>query len=268
MTTAAATPTASRGAPAGRRMPLASHLREARRRLVVVAIAVAVGVVAGWFLAEPILDVLRAPITAIAESREASLNYDSVSGAFELSMRIALTTGLVLSSPVWLHQLFAFVLPGLTRRERRYTLGFTIAALPLFLAGCAAGLLVFPHVVELLAGFASADDTSVLQASDYVDFVVKLVAAVGVAFVLPVFVVLLNAAGMLPATRIRAHWRWILLGIVLFSALATPSADVVSMLLLAAPMTALFAAAALIAHLHDSRSARRLAATLDPPLTP
>ncbi|WP_378144555.1 twin-arginine translocase subunit TatC [Cnuibacter sp. UC19_7] len=261
MTTATA-PTAAAAPPrarSARRMPLGSHLREARRRLLVAAIAVAAGVVAGWFLADGVLDVLRAPITALADSREASLNYDSVGGAFELRMRVALLTGVVLAAPAWLHQVFAFVLPGLTRRERRYSVGFTLAALPLFLAGCATGLAVFPHMVELLAGFAPDDDTSILQASDYVDFVLKLVVAVGVAFVLPVFVVLLNLAGVLPAARLRAGWRWIVLAIVLFSALATPAADVVSMLLLAVPMTGLFAAAAVIAHLHDRALARRAA---------
>lgn len=246
-------------APAGRRMPLGSHLREARRRLLVAAISIAAGVVAGWFLADPVLDVLRAPITALAGTRSASLNYDSVSGTFELRMRVALLTGVVLAAPVWLHQVFAFVMPGLTLRERRYTLGFTLAALPLFLAGCATGLSIFPHMVELLAAFVPSEDTSILQASEYVDFVLKLVVAAGVAYVLPALVVLLNLAGVLPAVRIRAGWRWILLAIVLFSAIATPSADVVSMLLLAAPMTLLFAAAAVVAHLHDRAIARRLA---------
>ena len=256
--------TATTPASAGR-MPLGAHLREARRRLAVVAVAVAVGVVAGWLVSDQVLDVLRTPITAMAESRNASLNSVSVGGAFELKMRIALLVGIVVSSPIWLHQLFAFVLPGLTRRERRFTLGSTVAALPLFLAGCSAGLLVFPHIVELLAGFASSDDSSVLLASDYVGFVITLVVAVGVAFVLPVFVVLLNVAGILPASRLRAGWRWIVLGIALFCAIATPSADVVSMLLLAAPMSALFAAAVVIAHLHDRRLARRAAAASSTP---
>jgi sec-independent protein translocase protein TatC len=163
----------------------------------------------------------------------------------------------VLACPVWLHQLLAFVLPGLTRRERRYTLGFTLAALPLFLTGCAVGLIVFPHMVELMAGFAPVDTTSVLLASDYVDFVLTVVVAAGVAFVLPVLVVLLNLAGLLPASRLIRGWRWIVVAIVLVSAVATPSADVVSMLLLAAPMAALFAAAVVLAHLHDRAVARR-----------
>ena len=110
------------------------------------------------------------------------------------------------------------------------------------------------------AGFTPEEDSTVLLASTYVDFVLKLVLAVGVAFVLPVFVVLLNLVGVLPGARVVASWRLVILGIVLFSALATPAADVASMFLLAVPMTMLFAAAAVIAVLHDRAVARRSSA--------
>jgi sec-independent protein translocase protein TatC len=240
-------------------MPLAGHLIEARKRIFRASIGVAVAVVVGYVFADVILDVLRAPIVALAESRNGTLNYGSVSGAFELKMKIALYGGVVLSSPVWLHQLFAFFAPALTRREKRYTFGFLFSAVPLFLAGCGAGFALFPHVVELLASFASTEDSTILEASYYFDFVMKLVLAVGVAFVLPVFVVLLNFTGVLPGITIVRGWRLVLVAIVVFCALATPAADIMSMFLLAIPMCALFAAAAGIAVLHDRRLARRLA---------
>ncbi|MBY0689206.1 twin-arginine translocase subunit TatC [Microbacterium marinilacus] len=242
-------------------MPLGAHLTEARKRATRAAVALIVGVVAGFLLADPILDVLRTPITTLAESRDASLNYDSVTGAFDLRMKIALFAGVVVSSPVWLYQLFAFLVPGLTRRERRYTFGFLAAALPLFAAGCAVGFTMFPHMVELLAGFASEEDSTLLQASYYVDFVLKIVLATGIAFVLPVFLVALNFLGVLPARTIARTWRFSVVGIVLFSAMATPAADVLSMVLIAVPMTALFLTALLIAHLHDRAAARALART-------
>jgi len=110
-----------------------------------------------------------------------------------------------------------------------------------------------------MAGFASTDDSTILQASYYFDFVLKLVVAVGVAFVLPVFVVLLNFAGVLPGMAVVASWRVVLVAIVLFCALATPAADIMSMVVLALPMTALFAVAAGVDVLHDRRIARRLA---------
>jgi sec-independent protein translocase protein TatC len=241
------------------RMTVRDHLIEIRRRLFRAALGLMVGVVVGYFLADPILELLRTPIVALAESRNASLNYDSISGAFELKMRIALFAGVVLSSPVWLYQVFAFMVPALTGTERRYTFGFFFSAVPLFAAGCVVGFALFPHIVELMAGFASTEDSTILVASYYFDFVMKLVLAVGVAFVLPVFVVLLNFMGILPGRSIVKGWRVVVLAIVLFCAIATPAADVMSMFLLAVPMTALFAVAACIALLHDRRVERRLA---------
>jgi sec-independent protein translocase protein TatC len=238
-------------------MSLAAHLVEARKRLFRAALGLAIGIVVGYFVADPILELLRTPIVALAESRNASLNYDSISGAFELKLRIALFAGAVLSSPVWLYQLFAFLVPALSRRERRYTFGFFFSAVPLFLAGCVVGFALFPHIVELLAGFASTEDSTILVASYYFDFVMKLVLAVGIAFVLPVFVVLLNFVGVLPGASIVKGWRVVILAIVIFCAIATPAADVMSMFLLAVPMTVLFAVAAAIAVLHDRAVARR-----------
>lgn len=253
------TVTAARGT-----MPLADHLREARRRGIRAAVALAVGVVAGFLLSDQVLDLLRAPIEQLAASRNASLNYDTVTGAFDLKLKIALFCGVIVSSPVWLLELFAFVTPGLTRREKKYTLGFLATAAPLFAAGCAFGFLLFPRMVHMLAGFASTEDSTILTASYYVDFVLKIVLAIGIAFVLPVFVVVLNFLGLLSAQALSRRWRVIVVIITLFSALVTPAADVLSMFFVAAPMSALFGAAMAITHLHDRRVARR-ALTADLP---
>lgn len=251
MTTATAAPVTAKGT-----MPVAGHLREASRRGIRAAVALLVGVVVGFWLSDLILEVMRSPIEQIAQSQDASLNYDTVTGAFDLKLKIALFTGVILSSPIWLAELFGYVTPGLTRREKRYTFGFLAAAIPLFAAGCAFGFLLFPHMVEMLAGFSSTEDSTILNAGYYVDFVMKMVLAIGVAFVLPVFVVVLNLLGLLPARTLRRSWRAIVVVIVLFSALVTPAADVLSMFLVAAPMSALFAAAVLITHLHDRRLER------------
>jgi len=248
-------------APRSAPMPVAAHLDEAMRRAVRAAVAIAIGALVGWFLYEPAMDLVRAPIAQIAVERNASLNFDSVTGAFDLHLRVALVAGFVLSSPVWLYQLFAFVLPGLTRRERRYVLGSVGAAAPLFVAGCATGLLLFPHMVSVLAGFASVEDSTILDAATYIDFVLKVVVATGVAFVLPVVLVVLNLAGILSARTLARSWRYVLVAIVVFSALATPSADVMSMFFLAVPMSALFAAALAVAALHDRAVARRALAS-------
>lgn len=241
-------------------MPLSSHLREARTRSLRAMAALLVGIVAGYLLSDQIMEIVRAPITALAESRDASLNYDSITGAFDLKLKIALFAGVALSSPVWMYELLAFLAPGLERREKKYAFGFVAASVPLFASGCVVGFLLFPHMVQLLAGFASAQDSTLLQASYYVDFILKIVLATGVAFVLPVFLVMLNLLGLLPARSIARSWRIVVVAIVLFSAIVTPAADVLSMFLIAVPMTVLFLVALLIAWLHDRAADRRSAA--------
>jgi sec-independent protein translocase protein TatC len=239
------------------RMSLAEHLRELRKRLVISAIAILVAAVAGFILAPYVIDALRIPIDQIAEQRNAQIIYTTVTGAFDLRMAIAVTIAIVIASPVWLYQLFAFLVPGLTSREKRYTFGFFFSAVPLFFAGAAAGWFVFPHMVELLTSFSSQEDATFLDARIYYDFVIKLVLAIGVAFVLPVFLVLLNFVGVLSAASIIKGWRVAVLVIALFTALATPAADVISMFLLAIPMVLLYFAAWGVAALHDRRAARR-----------
>ena len=257
-----------RGASGDGRMTLAEHVVELRRRLFRSALAVVAGAVGGWFAAGPVMDALRGPITAIAtqQAREAMLNYDSITGAFDLKMQLAITIGAVLSSPVWLYQVWAFFVPALTRRELKYGLGFFLTAVPLFIAGCVAGWLLVPHIVALLTGFAPSQDSAIIQAKTYFDFIMKLVLAVGVAFVLPVFLVLLNVVGVVSARSIIASWRWALILIALFTAIATPSADVLSMFVLAVPMVGLYFAAYGVAWIHDRRAAS-VALRLDVSLT-
>jgi sec-independent protein translocase protein TatC len=209
--------------------------------------------VVGYFASDAILEVLRQPILELAESGTASLNYSSVTGAFDLKLQIALTAGIVLSSP----ELFAYVAPGLHRREKKYLFGFLAAAVPLFALGCATALAVFPRVVELLTGFASTEDTTLLAAADYVEFVLRLVIAMGVAYALPVLLVVLNFMGVLSSAALAHSWRWVIVAIVLFSALITPAADALSMFAVAVPMTALFLAALGITHLQDRRLAKK-----------
>jgi sec-independent protein translocase protein TatC len=242
-------------------MPLLGHLIELRRRLLVAAVGLLLGGVVGWFLSADVLAALRAPLLDFARSTHhlATLNFDSVSGAFDLRFRIALYLGLALSSPVWLYQIWAFIVPALTRRELKYAIAFIGTAIPLFIGGCVSGWLVVPHMVLLLTSFAPAGSASLVQASDYFDFVLKLVLAIGIAFVLPLFLVLLNFVGILAARTILHGWRVAVLGVVGFTALVTPSADVISMCLLALPMLGLYFGAAGVAALHDRRAAKRAA---------
>jgi len=240
-------------------MSLGQHLVELRKRLTRGAIAIVAGTVGGWFLYELIWPLITEPITRIAAAQGAdedqlakvALNYTGITGAFDVRIQIALAVGIVISSPIWLYQIFAFLVPGLTKREKRYTFGFFFSAIPLFLGGCAAGWFVLPHIVEIMYSFVPDGATTFYETKMYLDFVLKLVLATGIAFVLPVFLVLLNFVGVLQARTILKGWRWAILAITIFTAIATPAADVISMILLAIPMIVLYFGAVGIALLHD-----------------
>jgi sec-independent protein translocase protein TatC len=243
------------------KMTLGDHLIELRRRLGVIGISVVLAAVGGWFLADPVWQALSSPVMEIARerNRDADINYTSVTEAFDTKVAIALVLGIVMAAPVWLYQVWAFFVPALKRKERRYAVGFLAAAVPLFFAGVTAGWLVLPNIVILLTGFAPEQSSTLLTAKVYLDFALKLVIAVGVGFVLPVFLVLFNAIGVLSARAIIGGWRWAIVVISVFTALATPAADVVSMVLLAIPMVILYFMAAGVAWINDRRVARKLA---------
>ena len=246
-------------------MSLGEHLVEFRRRLFLSVAGIAITAVGGFFIADFVWAALSAPLEVVAESssRLAQINYTSISEAFDTKLAIAITVGVVVSSPLWLWQIWAFITPALVRKEKMYAFGFLVSAIPLFLAGCAAGWWVFPHVVEVMTGFAPDGTTTLLTARYYLDFSIKFILAIGVGFVLPVFLVLLNFTGVMSAASIIKGWRWAILLITLFTAIATPAADVLSMFLLAIPMVFLYYVAAFIAYLHDRRKAKREAAFLE-----
>lgn len=242
-------------------MSLGEHLIELRRRLGIVGISIVLAAIGGWFLADPVWEALSNPVMEIARerNRDADINYTSVTEAFDTKVAIAMVLGIVMAAPVWLYQIWAFFVPALKRKERRYAVGFLAAAVPLFFAGVTAGWLVLPNIVILLTGFAPEQSSTLLTAKVYLDFALKLVIAVGVGFVLPVFLVLFNAIGVLSAKAIIGGWRWAVVVISVFTALATPAADVVSMVLLAIPMVILYFMAAGIAALNDRRVAKKMA---------
>jgi sec-independent protein translocase protein TatC len=249
-------------------MTLGQHLVELRKRLGVIGASIVLGAIGGWFLADPVWAVLSEPVMEIAQERgrDADINYTSVTEAFDTKVAIALVLGLVIAAPVWLYQIWAFFVPALMRKERRYALGFLSAAIPLFFAGVTAGWLVLPNIVILLTSFAPEQSSTLLSAKVYLDFALKLVVAIGVGFVLPVFLVLLNFIGVLSAHAIIHGWRWAVVLIAVFTALATPAADVVSMVLLAIPMVFLYFVAAGIAWLHDKRAAKKALRLIESPI--
>ncbi len=243
-------------------MSLAEHLLELRRRLGIIGLSIIVAAIGGWFLADPVWAALSEPVVEIARerNRDAEINYTTVTEAFDTKVAIAVVLGIVMAAPVWLYQVWAFFVPALMKRERRLALGFLSAAVPLFFAGVALGWFVLPNIVLLLTSFAPEQSATLLTAKVYLDFALKLVIAVGVGFVLPVFLVVLNFIGVLEARSIIGGWRIAVIIIALFTAIVTPAADVVSMVVLAIPMVILYFVAAGIAHLHDRRVAKKMAA--------
>lgn len=244
-----------------RRMSLGAHLVELRKRLIISAIALLGGLVGGWFLVPWVWDMLRMPINALqGEGREAQLTYSSITEGFDLHIQIALFIAVLLTAPVWLYQIWAFLAPGLTKREKLYGVGFLAAAIPLFLGGIFTAWLILPNIVRLLSTFQPSMDAFFLSARYYIDFAVKLLLAVGVGFVLPVLLVMLNFLGVLRGKAILKAWRVAVLVIVLFAAITTPAVDLMSMFILAVPMILLYFIAVGVTLLHDRRVDKRRAA--------
>lgn len=239
-------------------MPLREHLSELRRRVVRAGVAVLLGAVAGWFLYDPVFTYLTRPVTALADSGvPVTINFGQVATAFDLKLKMSVWIGVLVSSPVWIYQLWAFITPGLTRTERRYALGFVAAAVPLFLAGAYLASLFIPNAVQFFTSFTPSDGANIIAAQDYLGFVMRTILVFGVAFLLPVVLVGLNLAGLLSGRAVLGAWRWVTVVCFTFAAVATPTPDVTAMFLLALPMLLLFALAIGVCLLVDRRRARR-----------
>jgi sec-independent protein translocase protein TatC len=245
------------------RMPLREHLRELRTRLLKAGLAILVGAVVGWFLYLPVFEALMRPIYDLARAhpdRFVSVNFAQVASPFNLQLKLSFYIGFVISSPIWLYQLWAFIVPGLTSREKRYSLGFVAVAVPLFLTGLGLAWLVLPNAVRFLTEFTPQGGSNIIVADDYLTFVLRIMLAFGLAFVTPLLLVALNLVGILPARSLAKGWRIAVFLCFLFAAIASPTPDAGSMLALAFPMVGLYMLAVGIAFLNDRRRARRAAA--------
>jgi sec-independent protein translocase protein TatC len=239
-------------------MSLGDHLRELRRRFVVAAIAIAVGSVLGWVRYDWLFDQIMAPLRELAKERHGlvNINFGGITQPFTVQLQVALFVGVIVASPVWLYQVWGFIVPGLTKREKRTTRFFVAAAVPLFLGGCLLATQVVRKAVEVLLGFTPQGAANLPDAALYLTFVTRFILAFGLAFLLPVFLVGLNVAHILPARIMLKGWRIAVILIFVFSAMMTPTPDAWTMLALAVPMIGLFYAAVGIATLLDRRRAR------------
>ncbi len=251
-----------RGADQAAAMPLTEHLRELRSRLVKSGIAIALGMVVGWIYYEQLFAWLSAPFMgaveqARADGRQVTLALTGVADPFVLQMQVAAVAGIALSAPVWLYQLWRFVTPGLHRHERRWAIGFVAVATPLFFGGVALAYAVMPLGLQVLLGFTPENVENIVSVDKYLSFFLRTVLVFGVGFLVPLLIVLLNFAGVLTGRRLLGWWRWIVLIVVVFAAVATPTGDPINLMLLAGPIMLLVSVAVGICLLNDRRRARR-----------
>ena len=250
------------GSPTSASMPLVEHLRELRGRVLKVGLALVLGMVVGWiyyaeifsFLAKPFENVVAA---AQAEGRDVTLALTGVADPFVLQVQVSALAGLLLSSPIWLYQLWRFVTPGLHKHERRWGIAFVIVAVPLFATGVALAYLVLPYGLEILFGFTPDNVENIVSVDRYLSFFIRTVVVFGVGFLMPLMLVLLNFAGVLTGQRLISWWRWIIFVVFIFAAVATPTGDPINLVLLAGPMLILIVIAIGVCLLNDRRHARR-----------
>jgi sec-independent protein translocase protein TatC len=242
-------------------MSLGSHLRELRIRLSWSAGFLVGGTVAGWFLFDPVFRILQQPLIDVTEARgiEAVVNFGTVVSAFDLRIQVSIFLGVLMTAPIWLWNFWAFIAPGLKQREKRYAIGFVAASLPLFLTGTALAWTSLPGFVVVLIGFTPEGSTNVINAAEYVLFAIRILLIFGLAFVMPVVLVLLNFAGLATGKGILKSWRFAVFIIAVVSALATPVAEPMTMFLMMAPLTALYFLAVGVAMTNDKRRERKLA---------
>jgi len=246
-------------------MSLRDHLVELRQRLIKALLFIALGAVVGWLLYPYILDILKEPYCSIPAERrfppdvngECKLTFFGPLDGFLLRFKVAGIAGALLSAPLWLYQLWAFVTPGLRRSERRWTVAFVAASTVLFAAGAALSYLTLSKALGLLITTAGEGTVAAIEVTRYLGFVTTMLLVFGVSFELPLLVIMLNLVGILPY-RVLAKWqRTAIFLIFVFAAVATPSQDPISMSMLALPMCLLFEGAVLVAFVHDRRRARR-----------
>ena len=246
-------------------MPLADHLAELRNRLFKAVLAIAVGSVVAWFFYAQIFSFIDQPFVDIIDEARANgqnvqLALTGVVDPFVLQLQVSLVAGLLVSSPIWLYQVWRFITPGLHNNERRWSLIVILTATPLFLAGATLAYLFMPNALGFLLGFTPQNVSNIVDVDRYVSFFLNTVIMFGIGFLLPLFALLLNLAGVLPAKTLINAWRWILLGTLFFAAGATPDGNPFTMTMLAVPIMVLITIVMLIAWLNDRRKGRSVAA--------
>jgi len=253
-------------------MTLRDHIYELRHRLSLAILFILLGGILGfiWFGTKigpiPSLgDLLTGPYCALPAGK---VRFEPTPGvcqllqtqpfeAFLIQFKVGVAAGAVFTAPLWLHQIWAFITPGLYARERRFAMTFVAAGSVLFVFGALLAYFVVPKGLAVLVSFGGDNFITALAANDYISFVLIMLLIFGACFELPLLVVMLNMVGILPYANLKRWRRGILFAVFVFAAFATPGTDPISMIALALALSILLELATQLARIHDRRKARR-----------
>jgi len=240
-------------------MPLLDHLRELRKRIIRAAFFILIFSILGFVYYNQIITTLAEPVCDLKLAQSSgsnncgSLFISGVLGPLNLQVKVAFLTGVIVSAPFWLYQLWAFIAPALHRKERRKSVLFIMAATPFFTLGAALAYYILPIAIRVLFGFTPDSLNNLVRFDDYLSFVLRIILIFGLAFELPVFLVSLNLIGVLSGRGILKPWRFAIFGITVFVAAFSPTADPLSMAALALPLIVFYFGAGGIALLVDKK---------------
>lgn len=234
-------------------MSLVEHLEELRNRLIRVVVAYVVAAIGAWLAYSTVLDWLIAPLERLPVADQimqgGQLIYTAPTEALFIRLKVTAFGAMILSLPVMLWQLWRFVTPGLHAHEKKYALPFVFVSLLLFAAGVATALFSMPKALEVLAGFAGSELVLLPRASDYLSFVMLLVAAFGFSFEFPIILLGLALVGVIDSRQLRNARRYAWIVILVIAALITPTQDPITLGIMSIPLAVLYEATILAARL-------------------